>query len=238
MSTQSPTPGNDATSSSSSSRRNKSWSGKSKRSKVKDENNGVPFKGNTIGFGAVLTFKGETTEGKGNTYKEAILATEVRVASNFSATSKAKKSLFEDTPKNPSLSPPTELIGYDADNGFKCKTHFKLFKRYLNDNETLTNNIHSLFSIIRGQSSPGIQSRLKGKVEYLIKKENGDCAYLLQEIRQAMLITTPDGTKSRACSMQNLNFQSSIKGDYLQFNTSINSSNTYLSTFFVTLVVP
>ena len=60
---------------------------------MKDEDNVASFQGTTIGFGAVFTLKDETAEGKGNTFKEAILATEVWVASNFSATSKAMSSL-------------------------------------------------------------------------------------------------------------------------------------------------
>ena len=73
-----PTLGNDA--SLSSSRRNKSRSNKSKRSKAKEDTKTPLFKGATEDFGAVFTLKDETTDGRGNTYKEAVLAAEVWVA--------------------------------------------------------------------------------------------------------------------------------------------------------------
>ena len=94
--------------------------------------------------------------------------------------------LFDDVPTNPSLSPPIELVGDGAENTFKRKVYFELFKQYLSDCKTLINNLHSLFSIIWGQCSTGVQSKLKGKVNFLIKKEDGNCAWLLEEIRQAM----------------------------------------------------
>ena len=57
----------------------------------------------------------------------------------------------------------------------------------------MTNHLHSLFTILWGQCSPGIQSKIRSSLDYLIRKEEGDCAWLLEEIRQVMY----DFTSSR-----------------------------------------
>ena len=69
----------------------------------------------------------------------------------------------------------------------------ELFKRHLNEKDLLTNHLHSLFTILWGQCSPGIQSKIRSSIDYLIRKEEGDCAWLLEEIRQVMY----DFTSSR-----------------------------------------
>ena len=50
----------------------------------------------------------------------------------------------------------------------------------------LENSLHSFFTVLWGQCSPGIQSKLSSKLDFLIKKDAGDCSWLLDEIRQAM----------------------------------------------------
>ena len=94
--------------------------------------------------------------------------------------------LFEDTPTNPSVVPPAEPAGDDAESTLRVKVYMEMLKRHLNEKEVLTNNLHSFFTVLWGQCSPGIQCKLRGKIEFLIKKEDGDYAWLLEEIRQVM----------------------------------------------------
>ena len=168
-----------------SSRRSSNRNGKSKKSKIKEESLQA-FKGVTPDFGGVFIKNEELPDGKEWEYKEILLAGEVYAAANYPKTSKLLSTLFEDTPTNPSVVPPAEPAGDDAESTLRVKVYMEMLKRHLNEKEVLTNNLHSFFTVLWGQCSPGIQCKLRGKLEFLIKKEDGDCAWLLEEIRQVM----------------------------------------------------
>ena len=168
-----------------SSRRSSNRNGKSKKPKIKEESPQA-FKGVTQDFGGVLIQREELHDGKECNFKETLLAGEVYAAANYPKTSKLLSSLFEDTPTNPPVVPPAEPVGDDAESTLRVTVYMEMLKRHLNEKEVLTNNLHSFFTVLWGQCSPGIQCRLRGKIEFPIKKEDGDFAWLLEEIRQVM----------------------------------------------------
>ena len=114
------------------------------------------------------------------------MATEVYVAATYASSAKVLGSLFDDEPSLPTLAPPPEPVGEDAENELRRVMYMERYKRHLTKSEQLTNTLHSLFTIIWGQCSPGIQSRIRSSIQFLIKKEEGDCALLLEEIRKVM----------------------------------------------------
>ena len=119
------------------------------------------------------------------------MAAEIFVASTYPESTKAMGSLFDEEPTTPSLAPPAELIGEDAENEIRRTMYFELFMRHLTKKETLTNHLHSFFTILWGQCSPGIQSKMRSSVQFLSKKENGGCAWLIEKIRQVIFNFTP-----------------------------------------------
>ena len=166
---------------------------KNKKKKTQQKENGEKFKGTTPDFGAVFSLADEPVEGNTSSFKQVLLATEVYVAAHYTKSAKAMSSLFEDAPTCPSLAPPIEPVGEDAESELQRVKYMELFKRYLNERDLLSNHLHSLFTILWGQCSPGIQSKIRSSVDYLIRKEEGDCAWLLEEIRQVMYDFTTSG---------------------------------------------
>ena len=166
---------------------NQSRNNRNKKGKGKNNGQAQQFKGAIPEFGGTFCLDDEVPNGKECSLKDTLLATEVYVASNFPDTSKTMSPLFQPDPRNPSLSPPPEPTGDDADNNLKVTVYMKRLERHLDEEKLLANNLHRLFTIIWGQCSLGIQAKLKAKVEFLIKKEDGDCAWLINEVKQLML---------------------------------------------------
>ena len=186
-STSSTTAGNNATAStsSSSSRRNNSRGGRNKKDKQRSDTF-VPFKGKMELFGGAFALKEELPEGKGCSFKDVMEAAEVFVATKFPKSSKTMNSLFDDPPIYPSLAPPPDSVRDDIESIFRQTVYMTLLKKHLEEKEILANNLHSFFTILWGQCSPGLQSKIRGKVEYLLRKEDGDCAWPIDEIRQVL----------------------------------------------------
>ena len=159
---------------------------RNKKKKNQQNDHVVKFQGATADFGAVFVLGDETTEGRPSSFKKAIVTTEVYVAATYASSAKSLGSLFHDEPSLPTLAPPPEPVGEDADNELRRVMYMEKYKRYLTKSEQLTNTLHSLFTIIWGQCSPGIQSRIRSSFQYLIKKEEGECAWLIEEIRKVM----------------------------------------------------
>ena len=145
--------------SSSTSKRNNNRRNKKKRSQQNDQS--VKFQGETADFGAVFVLGDETSEGKPSSFKKAVVATEVYVAATYASSAKVLGSLFDDEPSLPTLAPPPEPVGEDAENELRRMMYMEHYKRHLTKSEQLTNTLHSLFTIIWGQCSPGIQSRIR-----------------------------------------------------------------------------
>ena len=119
----------------------------------------------------------ETSEGNPSSF--AMMAAEGFVTSTYPESAKAMGSLFDEEPTTPSLATPAEPIGEDAENEIRRTMYFELFKRHLTKKETLSNHLHSFCTIIWGQCSPGIQSKIRSSVQFLIKKREGGCAWLI-----------------------------------------------------------
>ena len=159
---------------------------RNKKKKNQHNDQGPKFQGATPDFGAVFVLGDETSEGRPSSFKKAVVAAEVYVAATYPSSAKVLCSLFDDESSLPTLAPPPEPVGEDADNELRRVMYMERYNRHLTKSEQLTNTLHSLFTIIWGQCSPGIQSRIRSSIQYLIKKEEGDCAWLLEEIRKVM----------------------------------------------------
>ena len=159
---------------------------RNKKKKNQQSDHVVKFQGATADFGAVFVLGDETTEGKPSSFEKAIVATELYVAATYASSTKVLGSLFDDEASLRTLAPPPEPVGEDAENELCRIMYMEKYKRYLTKSEQLNNTLHSLFTIIWGQCSPGIQSRIRSSIQYLIKKEEGECAWLIEEIRKVM----------------------------------------------------
>ena len=173
----------------STSKRNNGRRNKKKKNQQNDQV--AKFQGATAEFGAIFVLGDETTEGKPSSFKKAIVATEVYVAATYPTSAKVLGSLFDDEPTLPTLAPPPEPVGEDAENELRRVMlrrvmYMERYKRHLTKSEQLTNTLHSLSTIIWGQCSPGIQSRIRSSIQFLIKKEERDCAWLFDEIHKVM----------------------------------------------------
>ena len=120
---------------------------RNKKKRNQQSDHVAKFQGATADFGAVFVLGDETTEGKPSSFKKAIVATEVYVAATY-ASAKVLGSLFDDEPSHPTLAPPPEPVGEDAENEPRRIMYMEKYKRYLTKSEQLTNTLHSLFTII------------------------------------------------------------------------------------------
>ena len=128
----------------------------------------------------------ELGAGRDSNFKETMQKVEVYVAENFPKAAKSMRTLFNDPPTNPVVTPPEEPTGPVAESRLKIALHMYKVGSYHVAKDTLENNLHSLFTVLWGQSSPGIQGRLKGLTRFNQKKEVHDCSWLLEEMRQVM----------------------------------------------------
>ena len=85
-----------------------------------------------------------------------------------------------------SRAPPDRPVGDDADDKITVKIYMEDRKAWKEESKNLDDALHSFFTILWGQCSPGVQGTITSKYDFLIKKEIGDCAWLLKEIRQVM----------------------------------------------------
>ena len=85
-----------------------------------------------------------------------------------------------------SRAPPDRPVGDDADDKITVKIYMEDRKAWKEESKNLDDALHSFFTILWGQCSPGVQGTITSKYDFLIKKEIGDCAWPLKEIRQVM----------------------------------------------------
>ena len=116
-------------------------------------------------------------------FDETLQRGEVFVAKQYPKSARAMSSLFGGTPKNSSLAPPPEPIGEDREDDLTIRCYLEDRKEHLKLSKELENSLHSFFTVWWGHSSPGIQSKLSSKLDFPIKKEVGDCSWLLDEVR-------------------------------------------------------
>ena len=85
-----------------------------------------------------------------------------------------------------SRAPPDRPVGDDADDKITVKIYMEDRKAWKEESKNLDDALHSFFTILWGQCSPGVQGTITSKYDFLIQKEIRDCAWLLKEIRQVM----------------------------------------------------
>ena len=113
----------------------------------------------------------ELGAGRDSNFKETMQKVEVYVAENYPKSAKSMRTLFNDPPANPTVDPPEEPTGADAESRLKIAIHMDKVGRYHVAKDTLENNLHSLFTVLWGQCSPGIQGRLKGLSQFIQRKK-------------------------------------------------------------------
>ena len=113
-------------------------------------------------------------------------AAEVVVATMFPKAAKGMSSLFFTNPMTPTIDEPTEPQGPDRQDSFICQKYFRDRDRVIAEKVILEGALHGLFVLLWGQCSPGIQNKLRVFPDLPLRKESGDCAWLLNEIRQLM----------------------------------------------------
>ena len=116
------------------------------------------------------------------------------------------ETLFSDPPSMPSVdlppaeptptTPVTDSNGdpiLDADgkpkmsvNSRDKRIHDKLIDQYISDSKELKSDLASLFAVIFGQCNEAMQSHLRTSVKFLDSRRNGNCLWLLDEIRSAI----------------------------------------------------
>ena len=134
----------------------------------------------------VFVLKDEFGPARNTRFMETLARLQVFAATKFPKSIRAMSSLFLDAPVNPKVGDPVEPQGADRNDRLSIALYMEERKRAVDERIALDNALHSFFTIIWGQSSPGIQNKIQGDNDFLSKKEDSDCAWLLDEIRQLM----------------------------------------------------
>ena len=137
-------------------------------------------------FNGIFITSEELHDGRECNFKKVMTSAEVYVASNYPKSARTMSCLFEEQPRQPSLTRPLEPVGGAANNHLQVTMFMEDLKRFNSDEAALSNNLHSFFTILWGQCSPGVQAKVRSKMEFLVKKEGGDCAWLIEEVRQVL----------------------------------------------------
>ena len=93
---------------------------------------------------------------------------------------------FNDPPVNPSISAPVKPVGADSKDHLSVQLYFEEAKRAAQEEQLLGNALHGMLTILLGQYSPGMQAKVKANVLFSTKKEHGNCAWMLDNVRQLM----------------------------------------------------
>ena len=218
--TASPPNGGGSTSGSSNQNNRRGNRGKNKKKSTHQSS----WKAASSGFdGKYFSLANELGTGRDSNFKETMQKVEVYVAENFPKSAKSMRKLFNDPPSNPIITPPEEPTGANAESRLQIALHMDKVGRYHVAKDTLENNLHSLFTVLWGQCSPGVQGRLRGLTQFLPKKEAHDCSWLLEEIRQVMYNSSSGRYK--------LKLLYEAKLDLLKFTQGRLGVNEYFDTF-------
>ena len=95
--------------------------------------------------------------------------------------------LFEDKPTNPIIVEPDPPTGPNRTDHILVQVYLDERKRALNRADDLRNSKFAFFEVLYGQCFPGVQSKLKGFYDLDNRREDGDCAWLLTQVRQIAL---------------------------------------------------
>ena len=180
------TPEQQATSSSNSNNRKKNkgkQKGKGKVNVAKSK-----WKGATADLGEdkVFALKNELGSDRQVSYKVTVEAAEVFAAVKFPKSAKIMSHLFKDPPRNPSIADPPKPVGDDRKDTLMVQLYLEEAKRAASEKTLLENALHGMFTILWGQCSPGVQAKVRANPLFALKKEQGECAWLLDTVRQLM----------------------------------------------------
>ena len=163
---------------------NKTNNGNSKKGNEKKNEAKKGFKGATSAFqDKVFATK---TENPSSSYRDTLDMARTYAATSYSENSKRFASLFEAKPMNPSVSLPDELEGNDRTDQVLVSMYIDDRRRAIATREKLTNHLFSFFEVLLGQCSTGVRSKLSGHPDFDRMRSTGDCASLLEAIRQIM----------------------------------------------------
>jgi hypothetical protein len=77
-------------------------------------------------------------------------------------------------------------MGEDRKDNLMVQLYLEEAKRAAQEKTLLDNALHGMFTILWGQCSPGVQAKVKASQSFSSKKEQGECAWLLDNVRQLM----------------------------------------------------
>ena len=145
------------------------------------------WQGATADFGEdkVFALKNELGTDRHVSYKVTAEAAEVFAAVKFPKSAKALSCLFQDPPRHPSIKEPDKPMGEDRKDNLMVQLYLEEAKRAAHEKTFLDNALHGMFTILWGQCSPGIQAKVKANQLFSTKKEQGECAWLLNNVRQS-----------------------------------------------------
>lgn len=136
-------------------------------------------------YAKIFSLKGKYNDT--SSYRKTIASTRVFVAKNYPKSSQAMSSLFEDKSTNPTIDEPERPSAPDRTDHILVPVHLDERKRAFNKTEDLTNAMFAFFEVLYGQCSPDLQGKLKGFYGLDLRREEGDCAWLLLQVRQIVL---------------------------------------------------
>jgi hypothetical protein len=139
-------------------------------------------------MGATESMKNDVLEmgGGAGQFPKTIEALRLYASTQYSGTPEIL-CLFEDNPVAPVIIPPAPAPTPTGPEGtltpFDEAFHTEAVKAYFKDTRALTGNMKAFFSIIFGQCDQQLKAHLESKPDFATNRRNGDCLWLLCEIR-------------------------------------------------------
>ena len=141
-------------------------------------------------------FRGEVSEMHGHVYqtfkesndkRQFVKTTEAlgRYINKTSRYSNDLKCLYTQL-KNPTIEQPDDLDDKDVKDPRKLLIWSEETKEYRKRLTELENNLRNIYSVIWGQCSLSLQSKIKEHEKFEEKDDNNDCAWLLNQIKNVL----------------------------------------------------
>ena len=86
----------------------------------------------------------------------------------------------------PVLKTPDTITKEDAEDKSKMYAWQKKYDQYLSGNQTLTDNLRAIYTVVWGQCSAGMKAKVKTSPEFEAMDRECDCISLLKEIKTIM----------------------------------------------------
>ena len=120
-------------------------------------------------------------------FRKTIASARVYVAKNCAKLSQSMSTLFAYKPVNSVVNEPDPPTGPAREDHIAMQVYLDERKRALNRIGDLKNSMFAFCEVLFGQCSPGVQRKLKCFYDLEVRREEGDCAWLLLQIRQIVL---------------------------------------------------